>query len=130
MFTLKPTEDRAAAMAILCEIFRRGGFLCTAEVGKAAGRSFRGRQSDPSAHQTRSREERGREHRRLRADAGRGSTRQPGGSVGAGHRHNQAGGDSRCGHGHTEAHPTPWHVPLVLPVPLLAPGPGEETTVR
>lgn len=74
--------------------------------------------------------EQGRGHRRLRTDAGCGSTRRLGRSVGAGHRHNQAGGDSRCGHGHTEAHPRPRDVPLVLPVPLLAPGPGEETTVR
>lgn len=84
---------------------------------------------DPSDHQTRSGEQ-GRGHRRLRADAGRGSTRQLARSMGTGHRHNQAGGDGGCGHGHTEAHPPPRDVPLVLPVPLLPPGPGDETTVR
>lgn len=103
--------------------------MCVAEGGRAARGSFGERLSDPSDHQTRSKE-RGRGHRRLRADAGRGSTRRLGGSAGAGHRHNRAGGDGGCGHGHTEAHPTPRDVPLVLPVPLLPPGPGEETTVR
>lgn len=110
-------------MAILCQILHRG-VMCIAQVGRAAHGSFgKGCQTYPTHSK-----ERGRGHRKPRADAGRGSTRRPGGSAGA--RHNQAGGDGGCGHSHTEAHPTPQDVPLVLPVPLLAPGPGEETTVR
>lgn len=52
-----------------------------------------------------------------------------------GRRRTQAGSTAewdtarRDGHqGHTEAHPSSQHVPLVLPV--LAPGPGDETTAR
>lgn len=55
MLTLKPTEDRAAAGEILCQILR-WGVTCVAEVGRAVHSSSGERLSDPLDHQTRSRE--------------------------------------------------------------------------
>lgn len=127
MFTLKPTEeDGAAATAKFCMV----GVMCVAKVGRTAQGSFGKRLSDPSDHQTPSKEQGRGGHRRQSADAGCGSTRRLGGSTAPGTGTTRREGDDGCGHGHPEAQPRPRDVPLVLAVPLLPPGPGEETTVR